>query len=77
MVEIIVDSEKSGGEESACIVKEISIELPAGIDLTEEEMEKIASAAQNQIVDALRNAQAEQKAKPKKPKKSVTFPQIL
>lgn len=56
------------------VVKEIRIEFPPDINITEEEMEKIASVAQNEIVDALRNAQAELSAARKTPKTTETLP---
>jgi hypothetical protein len=45
--------------------REIRIEMPAGVELSEEEMKKIASATENEIVDIIRNSQARLAAKSK------------
>ncbi len=38
--------------------KEISIEIPSGMELSEEEMKGVVSATQNEIVDVIRGSQA-------------------
>lgn len=48
--------------EERVVRKEIKIEIPAGLELSEEEMNKVVSATQDQLVDVIRGTQAKQLA---------------
>jgi hypothetical protein len=42
--------------------REIRIEIPAGVEFSEEEIKKVVTATQNEIVDVIRGVQAKQLA---------------
>jgi hypothetical protein len=62
MVTVEIPRGKDGASGSG---REIRIEMPSGVEFSEEEMRKIAAATENEIVDVIRYAQARLAAKTK------------
>lgn len=69
--ERVVKVEIQREESKSSVEREIRIEKPEGIELSEEEMKKIVSATQNEIVETIRGGAAKQIAAKAKIKQQV------